>query len=153
MTLEIVPALLIALVPYVVVHVVLVTLLLRIRRRLPSAHRNVSRGLLVATALPLVGPVVSSFAFGRLARCLQQASAVVPGFRSDCGHAAGVAYGLLSLVAAWVREPVLGGLTLVALLMFFWQVRTALGVLRSGGKGGEASPAGALAAGGSRAAC
>lgn len=126
---DIVP-LLIALIPYVLVHAVIVSALLSLRRRLSPEHRLVSRWLLVATATPLFGPIVSSVALASLARCMQRATAALAVFRSDCGHAAGIAYGLFYFAAAWIQSPALGALSLALLVAYFWQMLSALRALR-----------------------
>ncbi len=119
-----------ALVPYCVVHTIIIAFLFRFRSRLPQQHRTIARWLLVATATPLVGPFVSSIAFARLAGCAQEATADLPAFRSDCGHAAGIAYGLVYFAAAWVQSPALGALSLALLSLFFWQLCAALRALQ-----------------------
>ena len=123
-------SLLIVLVPYLAVHAIIVGLLLKLRRGLPTEHRSISRGLLVATALPFAGPLVSSIAFSRLARCAQAATANFSALRSDCGYAAGLAYGVIYFIAAWSRLPSLGALSLALLVIYFWQAFAALRALR-----------------------
>lgn len=115
-----------ALLPYLVIHTIIVGMLLRLRRRLPLEQRKVSPWLLASTALPIVGPLLSSLAFARLARCIQSTTNQLFGYRSDCGFVAGIAYGLMSLVATWFRSPSLGGLTLVLLLLALWQMSDAV---------------------------
>ena len=118
-------ALSVALIPYLLCHALIIALLLRLRRGLPAAHRHVSRWLLVATALPVVGPFVSSVALARLARDYQAATAHLAEFRSDCGHAAGIGYGLIYAAATWSGSSELGLLSLALLVLFFWQARSA----------------------------
>lgn len=115
----------IALIPYLLTHAIIIALLLRLRRGLPAVHRHVSRWLLLATALPTVGPFVSAFALARLARDYQGATAHLADFRSDCGHAAGIGYGLIYAAATWSGSAELGLLSLALLVLFFWQARAA----------------------------
>lgn len=115
----------VALIPYILTHAFIIALLLRLRRGLPEAHRHVSRWLLVAMVLPVVGPFVSAVALARLARDYQGATAHLAGFRSDCGHAAGIGYGLVYAAATWSGSAELGLLSLALLGIFFWQVRAA----------------------------
>lgn len=115
----------VALIPYLLTHALIIALLLRLRRGLPEAHRRISRWLLVAMVLPVVGPFVSAVALARLARNYQAATAHLAEFRSDCGHAAGIGYGLIYAAATWSGSSELGLLSLALLVLFFWQARTA----------------------------
>jgi len=130
MTLETLIPLVLALVPYAVTHAIIIALLLRLRRRLPPEHRKVSRWWLWGTVAPLVGPIVSSVALAKLAKCIQSATVGNPAVRGDCGHAAGIAYGLLYLIAAWAKSPALGALALALLVLFFWLATAALRIAR-----------------------
>ncbi|GEM_PF-765943 len=120
-----------ALIPYIATHAVIIAMLFHLRRHLPSPNRRVNRWLLVATAVPFVGPILSSVALARIARCYQAATADQPSFRSDCGHAAGIAYGLSYMAASWLSSAELGLLSLTFLGIFFWQAHAARRVLRN----------------------
>lgn len=123
--------LLVVAIPYAAVHGLIIASLFHLRRSLPAENRGVSRLLLLATAIPLIGPLVSSLALARLGRSAQRATAGTPGFRSDCGHAAGIAYGLVYVAATWTRSQELGLLSLALLIVFFCQMGAALRVLRA----------------------
>lgn len=109
-----------ALIPYLLTHALIIALLLRLRRGLPEAHRPVSRWLLLAMVLPVVGPFISAVALARLARSYQAATAHLAEFRSDCGHAAGIGYGLTyaaatcRLLRAWPAVACAPGSVLLA---------------------------------------
>jgi hypothetical protein len=115
----------VALIPYLFCHAIIIALLFRLRRSLPEAHRRVSRWLLLAMVLPVVGPFISAFALARLARNYQAATAHLTNFRGDCGHAAGIGYGLVYAAATWSSSAELGLLSLALLVLFFWQAHAA----------------------------
>lgn len=111
---------------YILAHVIIVAALLRARRRLPAnLGASAPRWLLVSTALPLIGPVLSCFGFAKLARAYQRATTSNPMLRSDCGLLAGIAYGLTYLAAGWAGSAGLGFLCLCFLILFFVQLRSA----------------------------
>lgn len=112
--------------PYILVHAIIIAILLRFRRRLPVEFRKVPRWLLCSIALPCVGPILSSIALSRMARCAQQATADIRGFRSDCGYGTGITYGLCYFAATWLNAPALGLLTLMLLVACIWQMAAAL---------------------------
>lgn len=119
----------VALIPYLFTHALIIAMLLRLRRGVPAVHRRVSRWMLFATALPMVGPFLSAFALARLARDYQAATARLAEFRSDCGHTAGIGYGLIYAAATWSGSAELGLLSLALLVLFFcqaWAARRAL---------------------------
>ena len=108
---------------YLLAHAVIVTAVFWARRNLPANRRaSVSRWLLISTALPLIGPIMSCFGFARLARSYQMVVSQNPTFRSDCGFAAGIGYGLTSMVASWTSSPGVGFLSLCCLILFFVQL-------------------------------
>jgi len=119
---------------YVTVHAIIIAALLQARSKLPATQRTtVPRWLLVSTATPLVGPAISCFGLAKLARSYR-AAMHNPDSSSDCGLAAGVAYGLTSIAASWAASPALGFLALCCLILFFGQLRGAAKYLAAAGQ-------------------
>jgi hypothetical protein len=114
-----------ALIPYLLTHAIIIAVLFRLRRSLPVPSRAAPAWLVLAMVLPVVGPFVSSFVLARIARAYQAATAHLAAFRSDCGNAAGIGYGLVYAAATWSSSAELGLLSLALLGLFFWQAFAA----------------------------
>lgn len=131
---------------YCVAHGLVVAGLFRTRRHLPAELRErLSPWMLLLTAAPIVGSLISIWVFSRVARAYQDAAEATARSRSDRGFAAGVGYGVASTLASWTSNGGVGFLALCCLLTFFVQVELAIRILRGAKVAGSTTSSKALA--------